>query len=78
MKFFLLIFITILSLEANVYYSKVEPYEIRKISSNVLGVVTEANENLIGQTLTEKPYIVIDSKLDREEDKVPQKYSGSK
>lgn len=67
MKLFLLILITVISLEANVYYSKIEPYGTRKISSNVIGVVTEANENLIGLTLMDKPYIVIDSQLDRDE-----------
>ncbi len=67
MKSLLLIFITILSLQANIYYSKVEPYETRKISSNVLGVVTIANENLLGQTLNGSSFVVIDSQLDREE-----------
>ena len=67
MKLFLLIFITTLSLYANIYYSKVEPYETRKISSNVLGVVTVADENLIGKTLVASSFIVIDSQLDRDE-----------
>lgn len=66
MKLFLLLFITILSLKAATYYSKVEPYETRKISSNVLGVITVADENLIGQTLTNNSYIKIDSQLDKE------------
>jgi len=67
MKSLLLLFITMFSLQADVYYSKVEPYETRKISSNVIGVVTVANENLIGQTLIHSSFIVIDAKLDREE-----------
>ena len=67
MKTLFLMFITVLSLQATVYYSKVAPYETRKISSNVMGVVTVANENLIGQTLIHSSFVVIDSKLDREE-----------
>ena len=52
---------------AKVYYAKVEPYEIRDISSNVSGLVLYANENLVGTTLSNKPYIQIDSILDRKE-----------
>ncbi|NPA60163.1 MAG: HlyD family secretion protein, partial [Epsilonproteobacteria bacterium] len=47
--------------------AKVEPYEIRDISSNVSGVVVYANENMIGKKLTNKAYLKIDSELDREE-----------
>ncbi len=63
----LLTLLIALSLHATIYYSKVAPYETRNISSNVLGVVILANENLIGQTLKNSSYIVIDSELDREE-----------
>ncbi|WP_457747061.1 HlyD family efflux transporter periplasmic adaptor subunit [Sulfurimonas sp.] len=52
---------------ANVYYSKVEPYEVRKISSNVSGEVLYSNENMIGKKLSNKAYIIIDSKLDEDE-----------
>jgi hypothetical protein len=52
---------------AKVYYSKIQPYEIRDISSNASGVVLFTDENLIGKKLSTKPYIRIDSKLDREE-----------
>ena len=79
MKTLFLMFITVLSLQATVYYSKVAPYETRKISSNVMGVVTVANENLIGQTLIHSSFVVIDSKLDREElDFVTQKIEDLK
>jgi len=67
MKLLLLLFLTIYSLQANVYYSKVEPYKIKKIASNVIGVVIKVDENLLGKKLTNHSYIVIDSKLDRDE-----------
>jgi len=49
------------------YYSKVEPYEIRNISSNVSGLVTSTDENSLGKLLTDKPYITIDSVLNTKE-----------
>jgi multidrug resistance efflux pump len=52
---------------SKVYYSKVEPYEIRDISSNVSGVVLFVDENKIGKKLSNSPYIKIDPELDREE-----------
>jgi len=52
---------------ANVYYSKVEPYEVRKISSNVSGEVLFTNEDMVGKKLSDKAYIIIDSKLDEDE-----------
>jgi len=54
-------------LDAKVYYSKVEPYEIRDISSNVSGVVLYTDENDIGNKLSSKPYILIDAQLDKQE-----------
>ena len=67
MKF--LIIITFLStlLLSKIYYSKVDPYEIRDISSNVSGLVIFTDDDMIGKKLSLKPYIVIDSKLDRDE-----------
>lgn len=62
---FLFIFSTLLF--SKVYYSKVEPYEIRNISSNVSGLVLYANQDDIGKKLSSKPYIKIDSELDEEE-----------
>lgn len=52
---------------SKIYYAKVEPYEIREISSNVSGLVLSINEDMIGKRLTSKPYIEIDSELDVEE-----------
>ena len=67
MKILLSLLMTISAIYANVYYSKVEPYEIRKVSSNVVGVVLFSNENMIGEKLTTNAYIKIDSKLDRDD-----------
>lgn len=64
MKLFILLLLGVSALYSNVYYSKVEPYEVRKVSSNVVGVVVFANENMIGEKLTNNPYIKIDSILD--------------
>jgi len=58
---------TVMSLSANVYYSKVEPYEVRKIASNVSGVVLIAHEDMVGETLSKSAYLRIDSKLDKNE-----------
>lgn len=52
---------------SKVYYAKVEPYEVRDISSNVSGLVVYINEDMIGKKLTSKPYVKIDSELDEEE-----------
>ncbi len=52
---------------AKVYYSKVQPYEIRDISSNVSGLVLFTDEDMIGKKLAEKSYIVIDDELDKKE-----------
>ncbi|OHE02741.1 MAG: hypothetical protein A2513_03725 [Sulfurimonas sp. RIFOXYD12_FULL_33_39] len=52
---------------AKVYYAKVEPIEVRSISSNVSGLVVYANENLIGKKLSLEPYIQIDSEVDEKD-----------
>lgn len=49
------------------YYSKVEPYEIHKVSSNVMGVVSKVDEGLLGKKLYSNSYIVIDDALDQDE-----------
>ena len=67
LKILIILFFMFAFSDAKVYYSKVDPYEIREISSNVSGVILFTNENLIGKKLTNKPYILIDSQLDREE-----------
>ena len=50
-----------------VYYAKVEPYKLQKLSSNVSGEVLFIDEDFIGKKLTNKPFIIIDSKIDRAE-----------
>ncbi|MDQ7043699.1 MAG: HlyD family efflux transporter periplasmic adaptor subunit [Sulfurimonas sp.] len=67
MKLLPLFIVTVISLSANVYYSKVEPYEVRRIASNVSGVVLMSNESMLGQTLSSSPYLQIDAKLDKDE-----------
>ncbi len=67
MKIFIVLLFMVSLSYSKVYYSKVDPYEIREISSNVSGVVLFADENLIGEKLSNKPYIIIDSKLDEQE-----------
>ena len=67
MKILIVLFLTFNILFAKVYYAKVEPYELRNISSNVSGLVTYANEDSIGRKLGNKPYIRIDSELDKKE-----------
>jgi len=52
---------------AKVYYSKVEPYDVRNISSNVSGLVVFVDEDMLGKKLTKKAYIRIDSELDIKE-----------
>jgi len=52
---------------SKVYYSKIEPYEIRNISSNISGLVLYIQEDMIGKKLTDKAYIRIDSELDEKE-----------
>lgn len=61
-----LLFISSL-LFSKVYYSKVEPYELRYISANVSGLVTYINENMIGKKLSSKPYLIMDADLDNKE-----------
>jgi len=67
LKSLLLVFLFVSSVFADVYYSKVEPYEVRNISSNVSGLVVYTAQESIGRLLDEKPYIKIDAKLDIEE-----------
>ena len=67
MKILALILVMSTMLFSKVYYSKVEPYEVRDLSSNVSGVVEYINEDMIGKKLSNKVYIRIDSKLDAEE-----------
>ena len=67
MKAFALLFFTTTLLFSKIYYSKVEPYEVRDISSNVSGLVLLADEDMIGKKLSSSSYIKIDSELDEKE-----------
>jgi len=67
MKILMLMILLSSAMFAKVYYAKVEPYEIRDISSNVTGLVLYANEDLVGKTLSSKAYIRIDAILDTKE-----------
>jgi hypothetical protein len=62
MKFFIFLFITT-ALFSKGYYSKVEPYETRVLSSNVVGEVLYTNENKIGEKLSKQAFIKMDTKL---------------
>lgn len=66
-KLLTLLFVTSTLLFSKVYYSKVEPYEVRNLSSNVSGLVEYIDEDMIGKKLTGKVYIRIDAQLDTEE-----------
>lgn len=67
MRIICILFFSVVLLFGNVYYSKVQPYEIRNISSNVSGLVIYSDENKLGTKLSNKPYIKIDSILDTQE-----------
>ena len=63
-KILTLLLFSSMALFAKEYYSKVEPYEILTIASNVSGQVTFADEKKEGKILDGKPYVKIDDKLD--------------
>ena len=67
MKVILLVLFLNSFLFSKVYYSKIEPYEIRNISSNVSDLVLFTDENMIGKKLSSKSYIKIDAELDKKE-----------
>lgn len=64
-KIFTLLLLSGMTLFAKEYYSKVEPYEILTISSNVSGQVTFADEKKEGKVVGKQAYVKIDDKLDR-------------
>jgi len=70
MKLLFILLLSMSTLSATMYYSKVEPYDTKKISSNVMGEVIFVDENRLGKRLTKAPYIKIDSELDRDELKI--------
>lgn len=67
MKFITLLFLLSTLLFSKIYYAKVEPYELRTISSNVSGLVLFTDEDMIGKKLSSSSYIKIDSELDEQE-----------
>ena len=67
MKILIALFLISNILFSKVYYAKVEPYEIRNISSSVAGLVLFTDEDMIGEKLTLSPYIKIDDELDTKE-----------
>lgn len=68
-----------LSLHAKLYYAKVEPFEIREISSNVSGLIVYANEGAVGSILGGASYIKMDTEIDGFELKnIKQKLSSLK
>jgi len=66
-KILTILFLMATMLFSKVYYLKVEPYEIRDVSSNVSGLVLFTDDNMLGKELSSKPYIKIDSELDAQE-----------
>ena len=76
MKIIIILFLTATLLFSKVYYSKVEPYEIRDISSNVSGLIVFTDEDKIGKKLSKKPYVIIDSELDKKELQFTQEKLG--
>ncbi|HIP14393.1 MAG TPA: HlyD family secretion protein [Sulfurimonas autotrophica] len=67
MKIILLLLFTCTMVFSHVYYSKVEPYEIRTIASNVSGKVLFTDDDMIGKKLSSQVFITIDSELDEKE-----------
>jgi len=65
----ILIYLLLLTplLFGEVYYSKVEPYKFKNISSNVVGQVLSVDEEMIGKKLSNKPFITVDAELDTAE-----------
>lgn len=55
----------VLGAYAKEYYAKVEPYEIRNVSSTLSGEVIYTDSVNEGKKLGKTPYIVIDDKLDK-------------
>lgn len=64
-KLLLLVAFAVMQLSAKEYFAKVEPYEIRTVSSNVSGLVTYTDEKDEGKILGRDAYIRIDDELDR-------------
>lgn len=67
MKLLLSILFSFVALNATVYYAKVEPFEVKKITSNVMGAVLFIDESMLGKKLQKSAYIKIDSQLDKDD-----------
>lgn len=65
MRLLLLIMALMVASYAKEYFAKAEPYEILNIASNVSAEVLYTNTASEGKVLGNKPYIVMDDKLDR-------------
>lgn len=67
MKVFVLFILLFSFAYSKVYYSKVDPYEVHTVTSNVSGEVIYMNEDALGKKLGTKPYLMIDDRLDIKE-----------
>ena len=67
MKFIIILIFAYSALFSKVYYSKVDPYELRYISANASGLVEFIDENMIGKKLSSQPYLKIDAILNKKE-----------
>lgn len=65
-QLFLLLF-TSTFLFSDIYYAKVEPFEVHNISSSVSGEVLDRQEDLLGKKLSSQVYLKIDDSLDKDE-----------
>ncbi len=72
-KIILVLLFTCTLVFSKVYYSKIEPYELRTIASNVSGKILFTDDNMIGKKLSNKVFIKIDSELDKDELKAVNK-----
>lgn len=69
MKFVWILLSLLVTLHAKEYYAKVEPYEILTIASNVSAQVVKTKESDEGKILGKQAYIILDSTLDKIEEK---------
>ncbi len=67
LKFIIILIFAYSALFSKVYYSKVDPYELRYISANASGLVEFIDENMIGKKLSSQPYLKIDAILNKKE-----------
>lgn len=72
-RYIFLFFSFALPLLASSYYAKIDPIDIYTIASNVQGEVLFADEEKLGKKLGKKPFIVIDSHIDKADLEATQK-----